>query len=234
MRYIQCTPLLLIRGIMEIYNVLRVSRSATLFRHSVPHFALSVNRFNFSGLSFLRDWKTMENYDLKKEENYKEFLRLQENPDYLNVTFDEQSGGVCAIHKEHCFDKQMGPFGYRRGQYELDVARILQRTGAVVLLESEFPKGKGVKAFDARINGIASEIKTIEQNGRWAIRTKIHSAISQGAELLVLYYPDSALFSEEKIRDGWIINLSPNQPETLKRIIAVQKEGILEILKPPG
>ena len=66
----------------------------------------------------------MENSGLKTGENYKEFLRLTENPDYLNVTFDEQSGGICAVHKEHCFDKQMGPAGCRRGQYELDVARI--------------------------------------------------------------------------------------------------------------
>ena len=176
----------------------------------------------------------MENSGIKNSENYKEFLRLIENPDYLNVTFDEQSGGVCAIHKEHCFDKQMGPFGCRRGQYELDVAGILQRNGAIVLLESESPKGKGVKAFDATINGIAAEIKTIEQNGRWSIRTKIHSAIRQGAELLVLYYPDSSLFSEEKIRDGWIINLDTNQPDTLKRILAVQNEDVLEIPKPPG
>ena len=143
----------------------------------------------------------MENSGLKKDENYKEFLRLTEHPDYKNVTFDEQSGGICAIHKEHCFDKQMGPFGCRRGQYELDVARILQRNGAVVLLESEYPKGKGVKVFDATIDGVAAEIKTVEQNGRWSIRTKIHSAIRQGAELLVLYYPDSSLFSEEKIRE---------------------------------
>ena len=176
----------------------------------------------------------MENSGLKIGENYKEFLRLTENPDYLNVTFDEQSGGICAVHKEHCFDKQFGPFGCRRGQYELDVARILQRNGAIVLLESEYPKGKGVKTFDATINGIAAEIKTIEQNGRWSVRTKIHSAIRQGAELLVLYYPDSSLFSEEKIRDGWIINLDTNHPGTLKRILAVQKESVLEILKPSG
>ena len=176
----------------------------------------------------------MENSGLKKDENYKEFLRLTEHPDYKNVTFDEQSGGICAIHKEHCFDKQMGPFGCRRGQYELDVARILQRNGAVVLLESEYPKGKGVKVFDATIDGVAAEIKTVEQNGRWSIRTKIHSAIRQGAGLLVLYYPDSSLFSEEKIRNGWIINNDTSHPETLKRILAVQNECVLEIPKPPG
>ena len=172
--------------------------------------------------------------DQQKEENYQEYLRLLNDTNYYDVSFDETSGGVSAIHKEHCFDKQMGPFGCRRGQYELDVAKILQRNGGIVILESEFPKGKGVKAFDAMINGVAAEIKTIEQNGRWSIRTKIHSAIKKGAELLVLYYPDISMYSEDKIREGWRINLVANQQETLKQILVVQKEGILEIPKPPG
>ena len=204
------------------------------FRLSALFSALSVILFNSSGLSFLKVWKTMETSGLKIEGNYREFLRLKENPDYLDVTFDEQSGGICAIHREHSFDKQVGPFGCPRGQYELDVARILQRNGAIVVLESEYPKGKGIKAYDATINGITAEIKTIEQNGRWAIRTKIHSAIRQGAELLVLYYPDSTLFSEDKIREGWRINHVPNEMEILKQILVVQKECVLEILKPPG
>lgn len=219
---------------MEVYSVLPGSRFATLFHHSALYSASSVNQSNFSDLSFLRAQKTMENSGLKREENYKEFLRLTDNPDYLDVTFDEESGGVYAVHKEHCFDKQMGPFGCQRGQYELDVARILQRNGAIVLLESEYPKGKGVKAFDAKINGIAAEIKTIEQNGRWAVRTKIHSAIRQGAELLVLYFPDCTTFSEERIWEGWRINNSLNQPETLKQILVVQNNEVLEISKPPG
>ena len=219
---------------LEIYSVRPGSRSVTRSLHSALLFALSVSRFNFSGLSSLKAWKTMEPSGLKIEGNYREFLRLTENPDYHDVTFDEQSGGICAVHREHCFDKQMGPFGCRRGQYELDVAMVLQMNGAIVLLESEYPHGKRKKAFDATINGTPAEIKTIERNGRWAIRTKIHSAICQGAELLVLYFPDSTMFSEERIREGWEINSVPNQPSILKQILVVLNSRVIEIAKPPG
>ena len=82
----------------------------------------------------------MENSGLKIGENYKEFLQLTENPDYLNVTFDEQSSGICAVHKEHCFDKQMGPVGCRRGQYELVVAgKGIIRYGRIINLNTNHP-----------------------------------------------------------------------------------------------
>ena len=172
--------------------------------------------------------------DPRREENYQEYLLLKNNPDYSFVTFDELSGGISAVHKEHCFDKQMGPFGCRRGQYELDVMLALRRNGYSVLLESEFPKGKRVKVCDAKINGVSAEIKTIESNGRWAIRTKIHIAIKQGAELLVLFVPSGSLFSEARILEGWRYDNTPNKPVSLDRSLVVVEGRVIEILKPPG
>ena len=169
-----------------------------------------------------------------REKNYKEYLLLSNNPSYFDVSFDILSGGVSAVHKEHCFDKQMGPFGCRRGQYEIDVARILRNNGFSVVLESEYPKGKNVKAFDAKINGVSAEIKTVESDGRWSIRTKIHSAINQGAEVLVLYYPSKTIFSEKKIIEGWTYNSRSNKPTILNRILAVVERAVLDIPKPPG
>ena len=169
-----------------------------------------------------------------REENNQEYLQLKANPDYLDVTFDEQSGGVSAVHKEHCFDKQVGPFGCRRGQYELDVVSIIRKNGYSIILESEYPKGKRIKAFDALINGIAAEIKTVESNGRWSVRTKIHTAISQWAELLVLYYPDESLLSEDKIYEGWRMNCSPTKSISLKKILVATEGNVYEMLKPPG
>ena len=75
--------------------------------------------------------------DQQREENFQEYLRLLNNPDYVDVTFDEQSGGVSAIHLDHKFDKQMGPFGRRRGDYEKEVTSILRTNGHRVLLGSE-------------------------------------------------------------------------------------------------
>ena len=47
--------------------------------------------------------------DQEREENFQEYLRLSKDPNYYDVTFDEQSGGISAIHKDHRFDKQRGP-----------------------------------------------------------------------------------------------------------------------------
>lgn len=175
----------------------------------------------------------MENDDFQREENYQEYLCLKQNPDYFDVTFDEKSSGVSAVHKEHCFDKQIGPFGSRRGEYELSVTRILRSKGYVVRLESEYPKGKGVKAFDAFIDGAISEIKTVETNGRWSIRTKIQSAVRQKAELLVLYYPKRDLYSEDKIYEGWDLVSQSTDNVNLRNIIAIVEDTI-KTLKPPG
>ena len=56
--------------------------------------------------------------DQQREENFQEYLRLLNNPDYVDVTFDEQSGGVSAIHRNHRFDKQMGPDGQSGRNWE--------------------------------------------------------------------------------------------------------------------
>lgn len=175
----------------------------------------------------------MENCDSRREENYQEYLRLKQDPHYYDVTFDEQSSGVSAIHREHCFDKQFGPFGSKRGDYELSVSRILRSKGYVITLESEYPKGRGVKSFDAFIDGAKSEIKTVESNGRWSIRTKIQSAVRQRAELLVLYYPKKELYSELKIYEGLDLVLQSIENANLKKIIAIVEEAV-KILKPPG
>lgn len=175
----------------------------------------------------------MENCNSRREENYQEYLRLKHNPDYYDVTFDERSSGVSAIHKEHCFDKQPGPFGCKRGDYELSVSRILRTRGYVISLESEYPRGKGIKTFDAFIDGVISEIKTVESNGRWSIRTKIQSAVNQKAEQLVLYYPRGDLYSEEKIFEGWDFVLQSNDKVNLRKIITIV-EGTVKTLKPPG
>lgn len=189
---------------------------------------------NSFGLSVHKDGKSMEISNQKRDDNYQEYLLLKRNPAYSIVTLNPKSGGVCAVHKEHCFDKQIGPYGCRRGQYELTVAIVLSGEGHCILLESEYPKGKNIKVYDAIIDGIPAEIKTVESNGRWAIRTKIHAAIRQGASLLVLYFPSKLNYSEERIIEGWSYNKKTNQAITLNRILAVVEGEVLEILKPPG
>ena len=137
-----------------------------------------------------------------KEENYQEYLRLQGDNDYVEVVFDEQSGGVSAVHKSHRFDKQIGIDGRKRGSYELRVVEVIRSKGHSIILLNESPN-VGKKQYDGLLNGKPCEIKAVEQIARWTIRTKISNAIRQGAETVVLYFPDKSLFSGLRVQDGW-------------------------------
>ena len=98
-----------------------------------------------------------------REENYQEFLRLKADPNYNDVTFDEKSGGVSAVHGKHCFDKQMGPFGCRRGQYEKNVISVVRENGNRFILQSE-DSSTGIynRICDGILNDLTAEIKSVE------------------------------------------------------------------------
>ena len=168
-------------------------------------------------------------------ENYREYLRLLEDRNYMEVIFDEWSGGVSAIHCEHKFDKQIGPFGYRRGQYEIDAVNALRSHGHRIILQSEYPRGKCVRICDALYDGHPAEIKAIEGSGRNAVRTKIFNAVRQGASDLILVFPDSSLFSIERVVEGWKDNLrdvAVAEAISNLQIICVVENSLLEMEKP--
>lgn len=138
----------------------------------------------------------------QREENYQQYLCLLKDANYGDVTFDELSGGVSAIHINHRYDKQLGLGGIKRGNYEIRVVDIFRCMGHSIILIDE-SSDVGVKQYDGLLDGIPCEIKTVEQMGRWTIRTKIGIAIKQGAIIVVLYFPDPAQFSESMIQLGW-------------------------------
>lgn len=149
--------------------------------------------------------------DQQREENYQEYLRLLKDPNYYDVTFDNQSGGVSAIHKEHQFDKSAGPFGYARGLYEKESVRVLMQNGHSIILGPELSSGAEVcKTFDGYLDGLPAEIKAIESNGRWATRTKIEKADRQGALMIILYFPKNELFTESRVIQGWLDCITSN------------------------
>ena len=157
----------------------------------------------------------MRGSDYQREENYNEFLRLQQNNDYIDVTYDEPSGGVSAVHKLHKFAKKQGINGMRQGDYELVVLDVLRKSGHRVILEGE-SNTPGVKTFDGYYDDIPMEIKAIEGKGIWAISTKLRYAERQHAKCVVLYFPKDDLYSEERIIDGlgkYMAN--PDQPKEL-------------------
>lgn len=172
----------------------------------------------------------MEKHDFQKEENYQEYERLLSDPSYKDVRYDTASGGVSAVHVDHYYDKQKSPFGYPRGQYELDVVDILRKQGHRIVLESERPE-TGIKHTDGYLDDTSMDIKAVESSGRWSIRTKLYEAGKQGAECIVLYFPDKSLYSEERLAFGWETFVSdPNASASVNRIkqvvVLVEKDII--------
>lgn len=157
--------------------------------------------------------RAMNSSDLRREDNYNEYLRLQQNDDYVDVTFDEESGGMSAVHKFHKFDKQKSLYAAHRGDYERHVVNVLRGSGDRVVLESEI-SSSGVKVCDGLLNDIPMEIKAVEGMGTWTICTKLHEADKQHAQGVVLYFPKAGLFSEDRLKEG--IRLYHSNPETIK------------------
>jgi len=75
--------------------------------------------------------RNMENEIKRREENRKEYDRLKKDPEYSDVKYDEKSGGVGAIHKDHTFDKD-------KGWYETSAQNAGVKDGNVVILEKHF------------------------------------------------------------------------------------------------
>ena len=106
----------------------------------------------------------MRRSDLQREENYNEYLRLLQNDDYVDVTYDEASGGMSAVHTKHKFAKQKGAYGMRQGDYELIVLDVLKKSGHRIVLDAE-SNTPGMKSFDGFIDDVPMEIKAIEGRG---------------------------------------------------------------------
>lgn len=178
-------------------------------------------------------------FEQQWRENYQEYLRLLLDSDYYDVTFDALSGGVSAIHRFHHFDKAKGPFGIKRGDYEMHVVDVLRKKGAsIILLSEQDSEITSIKHCDALLNNHYAEIKTIESNGRWSVRTKIRTGAKQGANTIILYYPDSKLLNIEAIQEGWSLfesdPFSVSFQSRVTKVVAIAGERIIEIRKPSG
>lgn len=169
--------------------------------------------------------------DEQREEHYQEYLRLLHDPNYSDVSFDEQSGGISAIHREHKFDSEIGAFGIKIGEYERITVDILRKRGHYITLESELAPN-GVKTPDGWLDGLIMDIKATEKHGKWAIKDKLHGAAKQGAEVVVLYFHQKELFSLERIEDGWQKYLrddtSKEYPRCIKRILCIVEQEVIE------
>lgn len=167
------------------------------------------------------------------EENFYEFLRFRDNSDYYDVTFDHVSGGMSAIHKNHQFDKTIGPLGYKRGFYERIVLTTMRNHGHRIILGEEDSSLYLIKTCDGLLDGKPVEIKTIEGKGKWSIRTKIESARKQLASCVILFFPIPSTFSIKRIQSGWNDYLNAHSDDSVFQVFAICENRVIEIEKPP-
>ena len=78
------------------------------------------------------------------------------------------------------------------------------------------------------------DIKTIESNGVWSISTKLREAEKQGAEVVILFFPEHNLYSKSRILDG--ISKYENNPQinavrTITTCMVIVGDQIMNCLK---
>ena len=66
----------------------------------------------------------------EKKLRYAEYQRYMADPNYENVQFNPENGGLMATHKDHNFDRQTGI-------YEKNVQNYAFQKGHSIILESE-------------------------------------------------------------------------------------------------
>ncbi|MBP5538454.1 MAG: hypothetical protein J6X69_01260 [Bacteroidales bacterium] len=171
----------------------------------------------------------MEIIYLKKEENYKEYLRLLQDDNYTDVILDEESGGVSAVHKQHKFAKQKGVNGMSQGDYERVVVEVMRKNGYRIVLGAEV-NIPGSKSFDGFLDDVPMEIKTIEGLGVWSVCTKLCQAERQKAQIIVLFFPKEELYSLFRIREGvrlFLSGMNDDRQMHLARIMIVVQDRMV-------
>lgn len=171
----------------------------------------------------------MRSSDLRREENYNEYLRLLQDSDYVEVAFDEESGGMSAVHTQHKFSRQLGPYGIRRGDYERIVMKVLRDHGHRIILASE-KNTPGLKSCDGYLDDVPMEIKAIEGTGPWTICKKMRCAEKQNAECVVLFFPEESLYSSSRVREGLRLfqsDLNGHHSAELSKVLVVVQDHLI-------
>lgn len=133
------------------------------------------------------------------EKRRAEFEKLLANKDYLDVAFDEKTGGLKATHRLHNFDKVTG-------KYEKEAQNILFGQGHSIILEKELAdKGEriidGVKHIDGTLDSIPMDISTIKGTGNDTIKRALKHSIEKKAKIAILYYTENT-FNLERLHVG--------------------------------
>lgn len=118
---------------------------------------------------------------MRKWENRKEYIRLKDDPNYTDVKFNPENGGLMATHIDHNFDKE-------KGWYEKRTQEIGFINGHSVILEAEDHTIKNKKNIEGKWDGLSMEIAGVESGESQNIRNGLKHCAGKNAKVAVLYF----------------------------------------------
>lgn len=170
------------------------------------------------------DAKTVIEEVARYEHNKALCQKLKEDENYINVHFDETTGGVKATHIGHNLDK-IG------GKYELDTLIAGVKAGNVVILENE--KGEG-RHTEGLWDGALFEVAGCQAgSANNILRGLKHCASKRETEFAVIVLPntdfDKVVFETAIRRFKGLEKLNDGQYLKFKKIICVHNQEVVYI-----
>ena len=157
-------------------------------------------------------------------ERRQEYEQNKNDPDYLNVEFNEETGGLKATHKEHNFDK-------KGGKYEDQAQNVGFKYGHSVVFgqERNAPAGKKTEGkWDGLLFEVAGRETATENN---VLKGLKHCASKLKTEIAVLVFPnggfDKNILSNAIIRYRGLEKVKDYHFVRFKKIICIQGEDIV-------
>lgn len=130
------------------------------------------------------------------EANRREYERLLADPDYTDVEFNPETGGLKATHKQHNFDE-------KKGWYEKHMQATAYFNGHSVILEKEIHTVRYKKNVEGLFDGLPFEIAGSETGVPNNIRNALkHCASKPNCKIAVVFFPNKDLVDMTMIREG--------------------------------
>ena len=137
---------------------------------------------------------------VKQQEKYKEnknlYEKYKDDPNYINVEFNEKTGGMTATHKEHNFDN-------KKGWYETSVMEVGFQNGHSIIFEKEDHTVQNKKNVEGLWDNQNFEIGAAENFTKQNIRNALkHCAKKPDCDIAVIFVPDENNYDKNNLFQG--------------------------------
>lgn len=154
----------------------------------------------------------------------KEYISYLQNPNYLDVSFNYDNGGLKALHRQHNIDSD-------KGWYETFVQDIGYRNGHKVILESETGKGIGKSYTEGTWDNLQFELSTKETGTpNNILRGLKHCSSKEDAQMAVVFLPNTKYNENDFNRalSRYFGLIKKGMPfKSFKRIICISEDKIV-------